>query len=62
MIMLLKTMVFVMTVLSSSAMAEPLRVVGANNVAPDLRWQVVNDTVMGGVVEPSETPQGGASF
>ena len=48
MIMLLKTMVFVMTVLSSSAMAEPLRVVGANNVAPDLRWQVVNDTVMGG--------------
>jgi hypothetical protein len=45
--LLKKIMVFIMTV-SSSALAEPMRVTGIDSVQANVRWQVVNDTVMGG--------------
>ena len=48
MIKFLKGMVVVMGFLSMSAIAEPLRVVGEGKAVTALRWQVVNDTVMGG--------------
>jgi len=35
-------------VVSSSALAEPMRVTGIDSVQSNVRWQVVNDTVMGG--------------
>ena len=38
----------VMMMSSGGALADAVRVLGPNNVAPELRWQVVNDTVMGG--------------
>ena len=44
----LKAIALVMAMFSGDALAEPLRVLGLNNAAPALRWQVVNDTVMGG--------------
>ena len=44
----LKAIALVMVMFSGDALAEPLRVLGLNNAAPALRWQVVNDTVMGG--------------
>ena len=44
----LKAIAIVMVMFSGAALAEPLRVLGLNNAAPALRWQVVNDTVMGG--------------
>ena len=35
-------------VVSSSALAEPMRITGIDSVHGNVRWQVVNDTVMGG--------------
>ena len=45
---LLQKMMVLMVTLSSSAAAEPLRVMGKDSIPTDMGWQVVNDTVMGG--------------
>ncbi len=44
----LKIIALVVMMSSGGALADAVRVLGPNNVAPELRWQVVNDTVMGG--------------
>jgi len=44
----LKAIALLMTLFSGDSLAEPLRILGLNNATPGLRWQVVNDTVMGG--------------
>ena len=51
----LKIIALVVMMSSGGALADAVRVLGPNNVAPELRWQVVNDTVMGGaLVEPTK--------
>jgi NADH dehydrogenase [ubiquinone] 1 alpha subcomplex assembly factor 1 len=44
----LQKIVVAMTIFSSSAFAEPMRVMGIDSVHTNLGWQIVNDTVMGG--------------
>ena len=45
---LFKILVVFMTILSSSALAAPMRVMGIDSVHANMDWQVVNDGVMGG--------------
>ena len=50
---LFKILVVFMTILSSSALAAPMRVMGIDSVHTNMDWQVVNDCVMGGRSESS---------
>lgn len=45
---LIQKLVVSMTILSTSAFAEPMRVMGIDSAHTGLGWQIVNDTIMGG--------------
>lgn len=56
---LLQKMMVLMVTLSSSAAAEPMRVMGKDSIQSNMGWQVVNDTVMGGRSESSFASENG---
>jgi hypothetical protein len=56
---LLQKFVVSRTILSSSAFAEPMRVMGIDSAHTSLGWQIVNDTIMGGRSESGFVTENG---